>query len=140
MKTSELVQIADILPPVAPASTSDNIWFYVLLLTLFIALASFRYLRSSKQQFKLRLRRLRRQYQQHKLNNRQCAFHLTRLLCQKLQIPRLSASALSQHQNSKAWQEYVAALHVARFSRQGLNDDAMKQLLVEAESWLQQRS
>ena len=140
MNTSELVQIADILPPVAPVSTSANVWFYVLLLTLFIALASFSYLRSSKQQFKRRLRRLRRQYQQHKLDNRQCAFQLARLLCQNLQIPRISAFSLDTQLNNTAWNKFSTALQVACYSRQSLDKKTMTNMLDEAEAWLQQKS
>ena len=135
MSNSTLVQIADILPPaapVAPASASVAFWVYVLLLILCIVLATIWYLRSSKQ----KLRRLRRQYQQRKLDSRQCAFRLSRLLCQRLQIARISTSLLPEQHDRTAWQTYATCLQAAYFSRHCINNNEITDLLDEAEQWL----
>lgn len=121
MNNSELLQIADILPPTAPVTSSVNFWFYFLLMLLAVAMPVFYYLRSSKQ----KLRRLRKKYQQGKINNRQCAFQLAGLLSQ---------------QKSRRWQAYANTfentLQAACYSRQSIDDDTMSNLLREAERWL----
>lgn len=117
MNNSELLQIADILPPTAPVTSSVNFWFYFLLMLVAVAMLVFYYLRSSKQ----KLRRLHKKYQQGKINNRQCAFQLAGLLSQK---------------KSRRWQAYANTLQAACYSRQSIDDDAMSSLLREAERWL----
>ena len=132
MNNSELAQIADILPPAAPVSPPVDSWLYFFLLIAVVTVVGFWYLRSSKQQ----LRRLRKQYQQHKIDNRQCAFQLTSLLRQNNQRQDISTSLFSPQQNNLAWQEYSSALQVACYSRRSLDDETMSQLLRETERWL----
>ena len=138
MNNSELVQIADILPPTAPVSPSVDLSLVFFLLITVVAVIGFWYRRSSKQQ----LKRLRKQYQQHKIDNRRCAFQLSNLLRKKKPLHQYSqrhdpsTSSLSALQNNNAWQEYSTMLQVACFSRQSLDDDAMSKLLQETERWL----
>lgn len=138
MNNSELVQIADILPPTAPVSPSVDFSFVFFLLIAVVAVIGFWYQRSSKQQ----LKRLHKQYQQRKIDNRRCAFRLSNLLRKKKPLHRnnqhhnTSASSLPAKQNNNAWQEYSTTLQVACYSRRGLDDDAMSQLLQETERWL----
>lgn len=132
MNDSELVQIADILSPTAPVSPSVDLSLVFFLLIAAVAVIGFWYRCSSKQQ----LKRLRKQYQQRKIDNRRCAFQLRDLLHQNSQRHDTSASSLSAQQNNYTWQEYSTTLQVACFSRQGLDDDAMSQLLQETERWL----
>ena len=127
MNNSELVQIADILPPTAPVSSSVDFLFYFFLMVAAAVVAALWYLRSSKQ----KLRRLHKQYQQGKIDNRQCAFQLAGLLSQEK-----SFSALSMQQKNQRWQEYSNTLQTACYSRQSIDDDAMSMLLREAERWL----
>jgi len=133
MDSSEIVQIADILPPPVPDAPAADFWIYVVLFAVIIITAGFRYLRSSQQ----RLKRLRKQYRQRKLDKRRCAFQLSHLLCQHMQIVSSGAAASLRLQKNKTWQEYLTALQRACYSREGLSDDAMVQLLNDTERWLQ---
>ncbi len=133
MNNSELVQIADILPPMAPAAPADNFWLYFLLLTAIVAATAYGHLHSAKQVQKLRLKWLRRQYQQQNINNRQCAFQLANLLQKNAPHQYLSTSTFSPAQNK---QTFSNTLQIACYSRHGLDDDAMLQLLTEAEHCL----
>ncbi len=138
MNNSELVQIADILPPTAPASPSVDFSLVFFLLIAVVTVVGLWYRRSSKQQ----LKRLCKQYQQRRINNRRCAFQLSdllrkkRLLRQDRQYQEPGATTLSAQQKNQSWQEYSATLQVACYSRRGLDDDAMSQLLRESARWL----
>ncbi len=127
MNNSELVQIADILPPTTPVSAPIDSGIYFFLLMIIVAAAVLWSLRSSKQ----KLKRLRKKFQQGKIDNRQCAFQLAGLLGPVVNTATSSAQKDSQH-----WQEYISALQLARYSRRGLANEAMTKLLREAERWL----
>jgi len=132
MNNSELVQIADILPPTAPVSPSVDLSLVLFLLIAVVAVIGFWYRRSSKQQ----LKRLHKQYQQHKIDNRRCAFQLSELLRQNRQHQEPGTTTSSTQQKNQSWQEYSTTLQIACYSRQGLDDDAMTQLLSESARWL----
>jgi len=127
MNNSELVQIADILPPTVPVSTPVGSGIYFFLLIIIVAAAVLWSLRSSKQ----KLKRLRKKFQQGKIDNRQCAFQLTGLL-----DTAVNTTTSSAQKDSQRWQEYTSALQLARYSRRGLDNEAMAKLLREAERWL----
>jgi len=135
MNKSDVVHIADILPPPVPDVSVIDFRVYVLLLAVILFIVVFRYLRSSEQ----RLKRLSKQYQQHKLDKRRCAFELSELMRQHMKGSAKNLSSMREQKNKKAWQEYSTTLQVARYSRQGLSDDAMAQLLHDTERWLQRR-
>ncbi len=136
MNAGGSVHIADILPPSAPVSSSVHIWLYVLLLLVSVAIAVsifvyIRYVASGRYQ----LRRLHQQHLRHKTGNRQLALQLNRLLCQRLELPRISTSAFLGHQDNRQWQLFSTALLLACFSRKDPDDDAMQALLNAAGQW-----
>ena len=121
MVENELVQIADILPPDAPVTSSDFIGIYLFILITIFVFISFAFWLSSKHQFK----QLRRRYQNKKIDSRYCAFEIINLL-----------SPACVNQNNIAWQEYAKALQFACYSRHSLDNDKMMQLLNKTEQWL----
>jgi uncharacterized protein YlxW (UPF0749 family) len=128
LNNSELVQMADILPPAVPVSAISvaGIYLFLLLLVAVIVVFGFRYQKSSKR----KLRRLRKRYLRHKLDNRQCAFQLKRQLRDDVNTSTVSA------RQGRDWLEYSTALQAACYSSRSLDDGAMLQLLSDAERWL----
>jgi len=122
MKNLELEKIADILPPSAPVNSSEIIWEIIFLLVLFVvAMVSIRYYHSKK----LQLKRLRKKHQKKIINQRQLAFELNHLLTQKTPQP-------SDH----SWKTFHSQLQAACFSRNGLENDVMEDLINRAVQWI----
>ena len=134
MKSPELAQIADILPPPVPiVSPGYTSLIIALLLLLIAAIIWSRYTRSSTRHF----HRLRRQYQQKRIDNRLLAFRLTRLLCHRYDLPRFSPSLAPQSLDNTDWQHLADKLQAACFSREGMNDESLAELLDKVSQWLQ---
>lgn len=121
MNKNELAQIADILPPSVPLAEPMNTSIYIFVFVLFIAVAAGFFLVSRKQ----RLQRIGLRYQRNKINSRQCAFELSRLL-----------NNTGKNNNNGSWQVYSQILQQACYSRDSLDAAAMAQLLAKTKQWL----
>jgi len=136
MKTPELAQIADILPPPLPVSAAGHSGLYVVLTVAFISVVIW-FLTSRSHAWQLH--RLRRQHQQQTINNRQLAFNLAQLLCHEYHLPRFSPLLAPEHIDDNNWHNFAAELHTARFSRHSLDNDSLMQLLEKTRHWLQKK-
>ncbi len=122
MKNVELEKIADILPPSAPVNSSELILETIFLLVLFVVtMTSIHYYHSKKQQ----LKRLRKKHQKKIINQRQLAFELNHLLTQKTPQP-----------GDHSWEIFHRQLQTACFSRNGLENDVMEDLINRAAQWI----
>jgi len=121
MNSSELEKIADILPPMAPAASTDSIWPVIFLIIFLLCTVGIYFYRSNKQQ----LRRLHKKHLHKKINQRQLAFELAQLVTQKDHSP-----------SNGSWNIFHNQLQAACFSRNGLHEDAMKELMTSAEQWI----
>lgn len=136
MNSADVTQIADILPPPLPVDASANVMLYVFLFVGSILVLSVFYYRSNQQ----KLKRLQKKFQQQKIDNRHCAYQLSNLLNQVLQKNPKSHLVVLQNQNDDVWKKYISTLQAACYSRRGLNNDAMNQLLIDTERWLKYQS
>jgi len=118
MSDVELDRIADILPPPIPVSSADNLWqvFIFLIITILLSIYIY-YYRSNKQQ----LKRLKKRYKNKEISQRQLAFNISKLL-------------KSLHINSN--ESFHKTLEAARFSRNGINEDSMMELIQRVEKWI----
>jgi len=136
MNDSNLVQIADILPPPAPELLSaDYGSYFALILILLLASILILAMRSSRWQ----LRKLRWLYQLQKIDNRQLAFQLVRLLRKRLNLSRIDPSLLPEFvkpEDGETWLAFTTQLKTACYSRHSLNDKAMTKLLHRTNQWL----
>jgi len=122
MSEINLEKIADILPPPIPASGTDNLWQVVFVIIIIISLTTFiYYYRSNKQ----RLKRLKKRYQNKKINQRQLALKISDLLKQNL-------VSVDKDLNSSLHE----TLQAARFSRNGIDEGSMNKLIQSIETWI----
>jgi len=117
----ELEKIADILPPMAPPSSTNITWPVILLIIFLLCAVGIYFYRSNRQQ----LKRLQQKYLRKKINQRQLAFELARLVTQKNHSP-----------GNASWTIFHQQLQAACFSRNGLHENEMKKLLSSAEQWI----
>lgn len=133
MKTPELARIADIVSPSLPTPAETNTLFYLVIVILGIAVFIIhRYRQSAISQ----LRRLRRQHRQGITDNRELAFRISELICNQLQLSRLSPYHIPAHSPNPGWNNFASRLQSACFSRQGPDNDLLNNLLDEASLWI----
>ena len=122
MSKIKLDKIADILPPPAPISSADNLWYVLIILIIIIILGtSIYYYRSNKK----KLKRFIKQYQNKKISQRQLAIKISNLLKQK-----------SESVDKKSNEALYQPLNAARFSRNGIDEDSMIELIQRVYKWI----
>lgn len=122
MSKIQLQSIADIVPPPAPPSSADNIEVIIFSMMLLIILSIIAYhYRSEKQQFK----RLIRKYKNKIINQREMAFEVSRLIKKQ---PALT--------DRHAHENFNNLLQAACYSRNGIDEHTMKELIRRVEKWI----
>jgi len=134
MNTPELARIADIVPPAPPAATGSATVIYLVIAIMMVAAiySIYRFRQSATSQ----LRRLRRQHQQGMTDKRQLAFELSLLICQQLQLHRISPDHPPANSPKQEWHQFAALLQYACFSRHSSDNDSLDRVLNEARFWL----
>ncbi len=141
-QTGKLDGIFDVLPPVMPVQTDfENLLILSiagLLILIITAILIWRYT-SCRSKAARELRSLARQLQQQNPDHRQTAYTLAVILRNGLKLNRLSHDtclppAMSSDQSR--WQHYIERMASARYSRNGSDPDALRQLVLETRYWL----
>lgn len=136
MSDITLDRIADIVPPVAPEFLStDDAALIVLAAVVVVSGLVVWLIRSHR----WKLQTLRWSYQWQKISNRQLAFELNQLLRRQLKLSRITPTISPRKCplfDQEAWPVFCAQLDAACFSRNGLDDQAMKNLLHQTNHWL----